>query len=552
MISKEKYRHRDRFVFILGYLTKTKSFPFAMLLRLPSLSILRGSFRAKGTQLQRVFTSLSTGASPKIKEVKLIPPSMDFPTTLEVHWDHNVSDTVQSRFLDLWLLDNCPEFRDPETTQKTISTAEIQRHSSRTYGSVTAKNHDSLIHSARLLDDKATIEVEWKRDDIEKGFREPQTTHKIPSSSRFSATFLFENCGSRETFTKLNGLRGNTSESTSVNTSENTCLKTNEKDSSGYGIPQIDISEILENSKDPSCGPSKDGLFKWMNEINTNGICLLRNVHGISVGDVGSWVGPLMHTIYPDIFDVRSEENPINIAYTPKSLRLHQDMPYYESPPFLQLLHCIRFDKEVVGGESTFLDTFLVAEEFRRRYPKEFMTLTKLPCLFQKNHVNRENPVRLFYRRPHIQLNERDEFIAMYWSPPFEGPFRGSDQDVKAYYDAYALLNETIEELLVTQGIKIRLQEGDIIAFNQRRMLHGREAFSLQRVDSESHADPKSRPNSPADSLVRHLQGCYIGLEPFLTRFANLKCEIDSFPMDHPGIKFGDSALPRKGFGSFD
>ena len=43
------------------------------------------------------------------------------------------------------------------------------------------------------------------------------------------------------------------------------------------------------------------------------------------------------------IFDVVSMETPTNLAYSPVGLPLHIDLSYYESPPGLQFLHCIRY-----------------------------------------------------------------------------------------------------------------------------------------------------------------------------------------------------------------
>ena len=42
------------------------------------------------------------------------------------------------------------------------------------------------------------------------------------------------------------------------------------------------------------------------------------------------------------VFDVVAKEDPVNIAYSPVQLHFHMDLVYYESPPGLQMLHCIR------------------------------------------------------------------------------------------------------------------------------------------------------------------------------------------------------------------
>ena len=47
----------------------------------------------------------------------------------------------------------------------------------------------------------------------------------------------------------------------------------------------------------------------------------------------------LYHT---QTFEVIAEKNPTNVAYSNDTLNFHMDQVYYESPPGLQLLHCIR------------------------------------------------------------------------------------------------------------------------------------------------------------------------------------------------------------------
>ena len=42
-------------------------------------------------------------------------------------------------------------------------------------------------------------------------------------------------------------------------------------------------------------------------------------------------------------FDVMVSEKPINLAYGGGSLPLHMDLLMYESPPGIQMLHCIKF-----------------------------------------------------------------------------------------------------------------------------------------------------------------------------------------------------------------
>lgn len=43
------------------------------------------------------------------------------------------------------------------------------------------------------------------------------------------------------------------------------------------------------------------------------------------------------------MFDVVSMENSHAIAYTTQQLVYHMDQQFYESPPGLQLLHCLKY-----------------------------------------------------------------------------------------------------------------------------------------------------------------------------------------------------------------
>ena len=59
------------------------------------------------------------------------------------------------------------------------------------------------------------------------------------------------------------------------------------------------------------------------------------------------------------MFDVRTEANPTDLAYTCIELLAHTDEPYRREPPGIQLLHCIA--NEAPGGESTLTDGLAAA-----------------------------------------------------------------------------------------------------------------------------------------------------------------------------------------------
>lgn len=228
--------------------------------------------------------------------------------------------------------------------------------------------------------------------------------------------------------------------------------------------------------------------------------------------------GSLSHgALYGDTFDVISKPNANNIAYTSVPLGPHQDLAYYESKPGLQLLHCLS-NEGVEGGESVLVDSMAAAEELRRVAPEHFDTLAKCSATF----VKQRNGADMIYRRPHIVLDDSQEIVSVNWSPPFEGPLAVSPHLVEAYYRAYGVfermldnslpenygndldseLASTLREYAHKCTWQRRLDKGEILIFNNVRMLHGRRGFEFN-----------------GESGGRHLCGCYTNIDDTLNRY---------------------------------
>jgi len=205
-------------------------------------------------------------------------------------------------------------------------------------------------------------------------------------------------------------------------------------------------------------------------------------------------------TIYGTHFVVAATKAaPINVAYTTSKLCLHQDLPYYEAPPGLQLLHCVRNDVKIIGGESLFIDGIDCAERFSKLYPKHFHILKSIHTCFEKINSDRAPllPVHMRYFRPIIQT-VRNTIVAINWSPPFENPALSLCERSKlsAFMDARNAFSEFLEEEDITKSpskLTMRLQPGEIVVFNNRRMLHGRNEFKVEGEDA-----------------MRKLIGCYV------------------------------------------
>ena len=110
--------------------------------------------------------------------------------------------------------------------------------------------------------------------------------------------------------------------------------------------------------------------------------------------------------------------------------------------------------------------------------------------------------IRDRYRRPHIVTEpEAGRIVGVTWAPAFEGPLDVAEADIEPYYEAHA----TFARLLDASPTRLetRLHPGDLVCFNNRRVLHGRRAFQL-------------------NGGQRHLRGCYVNIDEFKSRLCVL------------------------------
>ncbi|WP_426512312.1 TauD/TfdA family dioxygenase [Dactylosporangium sp. McL0621] len=225
--------------------------------------------------------------------------------------------------------------------------------------------------------------------------------------------------------------------------------------------------------------PALDALWR-------TGFVLLRDtpVAPGTVLAVARTFGHVRTTNYGELFDVRIERQPGNLAFTSRAIAPHTDNPYRDPVPTLQLLHCLRAAADG-GGESGLVDGFRAAVLLRDRHPEHFAVLSRMPATFAWG--------RLSAQRPMIGVDEIGRIREIRYNNRSLQPLAGPREGLEAFYAAYrafdALLNRA--GAMVTFG----LGPGDCVIFDNTRVLHARTAFD---------------PRAAAD---RHLQGCYADLD---------------------------------------
>jgi len=253
----------------------------------------------------------------------------------------------------------------------------------------------------------------------------------------------------------------------------------------------IEHDEIISSDK---------GLIKWLELLHYKGIAIVKNTptEKESAFPVLNRISHTRETFFKTPFEVINITKPNNSAYTAHALRNHMDLPWFETPPGYQFLHCLINDAE--GGSSSAVDAFAVADYLRKNEKEIFETLVKVPLKFRDKDYTQELH-RSFYGSA-ISLTKDGDYNDIRFSVATMDALDCHPDIMDKVYKAHHRFGNLLHDDKFQ--IKFRLEPGDISSFNNRRILHGRTAFN---------------PNSGN----RHLQGYYMDRDEIIGRLNYLK-----------------------------
>lgn len=250
------------------------------------------------------------------------------------------------------------------------------------------------------------------------------------------------------------------------------------------GIPRFAGPDIVADDK---------VLDAWMRQTARFGLSIVDGLGDrIDAGvEVAQRIGFLRQTNFGTTFEVVSMPDPNNLAYTPVALPLHTDLPNQEVPPGFQFLHCLANEAE--GGGSVFADGFAIAEDLRAADPEAFRLLCEVPIPYRFHDADYDIRVR----EPVITLDRAGRVIEIRYNAHIAAMFDMPADVMPEYYRAYrAYMSRTRDP---AYRLSFKLEAGEMVVFDNRRALHGREAF-----------DPSTG--------FRHLHGCYVDRGEFQSR----------------------------------
>ncbi len=257
-------------------------------------------------------------------------------------------------------------------------------------------------------------------------------------------------------------------------------------------------NDVTANFEEISLNQS--ALAEWLNHVARYGFARLTDgpTKSGALLKIVDLFGYVRETNYGKWFEVRTEINPNNLAFTSLGLQAHTDNPYRDPTPTLQILYCLENAAE--GGDSQVIDGFRAAQRLRDEDPEGFACLTSHCARFE---YKGSNGVHLVARRPMIELAPDGELIGVRFNnrsaaPITDVPFDEMDR----YYAAYRRFGEIIDD--PAMAVSFKLEPGESFIVDNTRVLHARTGYG-------------------AASGNRWLQGCYADKDGLMSTLSALR-----------------------------
>ena len=354
---------------------------------------------------------------------------------LEVNW----SDGASRQFPLIWLRDNCSceACLHPHTLERTFDLLSVPENLTVTSAQVTCEGG---------------LEIFWDYDQ-----------HLSRFESDWLRRFLVENAedeGSRSTPRLWNS-----------------DLVTR--------IPRFVHAEVMRDD---------EALHAWLDALLTEGVAIVTDTphEDKEVLRVAQRISYSRPTNFGLHFEVRSEQAPINNAYTSLPLTNHTDLVNWEQPPGFQFLHCLH--NEASGGESTLVDGYYVAETIHTRDPEAFQVLSTTPVDFRYHDEGRDLRARV----PIIGLDYDGKLRQIRFNFGIFAVQALPAEQQSSLYAAYRKFAQMLQSPEFV--IRFRLEPGEVLVIDNWRVLHGRAGF-----------DPSTG--------KRHLQGTYVDRDELFSRW---------------------------------
>lgn len=195
-------------------------------------------------------------------------------------------------------------------------------------------------------------------------------------------------------------------------------------------------------------------------------------------------VFPIMKTLFGEMCVITDALDFADMAYSRAHLGLHTDNTYFANGSGLLMLHCLEH-KNGDGGESFFADGLKTALELKKRNPKAFEVLTRVPVPAEYVQEGQNH----WHAAPLIRLDPfSGEIAQMRLNINDRAPFDTLAQDeMREFYTSF---REYMSILHDPSNIwKFKLHPGTMVVLDNWRVYHGRCSYTGFRKMTSCYVD---------------------------------------------------------------
>lgn len=214
----------------------------------------------------------------------------------------------------------------------------------------------------------------------------------------------------------------------------------------------------------------------WLEALHRRGGAVLDGVPAgeAAVEQVAAIVGSVHETFYGRIWELATDvSDHADTAYGQDELGLHTDATYLVDAPDFQMFSCQHPGDR--GGESVLVDGFAAARDLQARSSKHAEVLLRTPVT--AHYV--EPGVDTVAARPVLLVDHGGSLTQVSFNNYDRSPRLLARDDYRPFIEAYAAFREICDE--PQRAIITPYAAGRLLVFDNRRMLHGRRAFSGPR-----------------------------------------------------------------------
>ncbi|MBY6141916.1 TauD/TfdA family dioxygenase [Leisingera daeponensis] len=250
-----------------------------------------------------------------------------------------------------------------------------------------------------------------------------------------------------------------------------------------FGGEPESAAEVLWTAAEQPEPPTFDGpealrdpalFLAWLTALRDYGVARLENLpseDGLLIR-IAERVGPVRESNFGRMYTLEIKDDPDSNAFTSAALMQHIDMPTRECPHGLQFLFCR--GNTTSGGEGIYADAYRIAADLAAEEPRHFEAL----CDIRWTYNNRSKTSSYKATGPVIERSRTGRITGIRYNTWLRAPLVAPLAEQDRAYRSYRAFTARAQDAKCQ--MKFAYKPGDLLAFDNRRALHGRNGYDAR------------------------------------------------------------------------